>query len=115
MPDIGHAEKDLLREIRSNLELHEERLTRRKTHPDRRTSEMCVIHRYHKSFGASVRVLAPLRVRKGGRENGIRLLRGRIEGFLTKEEKIEMLKEYKESLEKEAKGVQERIKELEKN
>jgi len=34
--------------------------------------------------------------------------------FLTKEEKIEMLKEYKESLEKEAKGVEERIKELEK-
>jgi len=34
--------------------------------------------------------------------------------FFTKEEKIEMLKEYKESLEKEAKGVSERIKELEK-
>jgi predicted metal-binding protein len=34
--------------------------------------------------------------------------------FLTKEEKIEMLKEYKESLEKEAQGVAERIKELEK-
>ena len=36
-------------------------------------------------------------------------------GFLTREEKIEMLKEYKESLEKEAKGVSERIKELQKN
>ncbi len=36
-------------------------------------------------------------------------------GFLTKEEKIEMLKEYKETLEKETKGVAERIKELEKN
>ena len=36
-------------------------------------------------------------------------------GFLTKEEKIEMLKEYQESLEKEAKGVAERIKELQKN
>lgn len=36
-------------------------------------------------------------------------------GFLTKEEKVEMLKEYKENLEKEAKGVSERIKELEKN
>ena len=36
-------------------------------------------------------------------------------GFLTKQEKIEMLKEYKESLEKEAKGVAESIKELEKN
>ena len=36
-------------------------------------------------------------------------------GFLTKEEKIEMLKEYKEHLDKEAKGVAERIKELQKN
>ena len=36
-------------------------------------------------------------------------------GFLTKDEKIEMLKDYKESLEKEAKGVAERIRELEKN
>jgi hypothetical protein len=35
-------------------------------------------------------------------------------GFLTKEEKIEMLNEYKESLENEAKGVAERIKELQK-
>ena len=35
--------------------------------------------------------------------------------FLTKEEKIKMLREYKEELEKEAKGVAERIKELEKN
>jgi len=34
--------------------------------------------------------------------------------FLTNEEKIEMLKEYKETLEKEAKGVAERIKGLEK-
>lgn len=38
-----------------------------------------------------------------------------IRSFLTKEEKIEILKEYKENLEKEAKGVSERIKELEKN
>ena len=38
-----------------------------------------------------------------------------MRGFLTKEEKVEMLKEYKENLEKEAKGVSERIKELEKN
>ena len=36
-------------------------------------------------------------------------------GFLTKDEKVELLKEYKEDLEKEAKGVAERIKELEKN
>lgn len=35
--------------------------------------------------------------------------------FLTKEEKIGMLKEYKETLDKESKGVGERIKELEKN
>ena len=33
--------------------------------------------------------------------------------FLTKEEKLEMLKECKDALEKEAKGIQERIKELE--
>lgn len=35
--------------------------------------------------------------------------------YFTNEEKIKMLEEYKESLEKEAKGVTERIKELEKN
>ncbi|MDE1798130.1 MAG: DUF5320 domain-containing protein [Candidatus Micrarchaeota archaeon] len=35
--------------------------------------------------------------------------------FLTREEKIEMLKEYQESLELEAKGVKERIAELEKD
>ena len=34
--------------------------------------------------------------------------------FLTREEKIEELKEYKETLENEAKGVAERIKELQK-
>ena len=34
--------------------------------------------------------------------------------FLSKEEKLEMMKEYKEALEKEAKGVSERIRELEK-
>ena len=34
--------------------------------------------------------------------------------FLTREEKLEMLKDYKETLEREAKGVMERIKELEK-
>lgn len=34
--------------------------------------------------------------------------------FLTREEKIEMLNDYKEALEKEAKGVTERIKELQK-
>ncbi len=32
--------------------------------------------------------------------------------FLTKEEKIEMLEEYKNSLEKELEGINERIKEL---
>lgn len=35
-------------------------------------------------------------------------------GFLTAEEKVEMLKEYKEELDLESKGVGERIKELEK-
>ncbi len=35
--------------------------------------------------------------------------------FLTKEEKIELLSEYKESLEKEAKGVAERISEMQKS
>ena len=34
--------------------------------------------------------------------------------YLTKEEKIELLKEYRDSLDLEAKGVAERIKELEK-
>ena len=40
---------------------------------------------------------------------------GEYRSFLTKEEKIEMLREYQETLEKEAKGVAERIKELQKN
>jgi hypothetical protein len=35
--------------------------------------------------------------------------------FYTKEEKMEMLKEYKDSLEKEAKGVAEKIKQLQKD
>ena len=35
-------------------------------------------------------------------------------GFLTNEEKVEWLKEYHDYLKKEAKGVEERIKELEK-
>jgi hypothetical protein len=35
-------------------------------------------------------------------------------GFLTSEEKIDMLKEYKKNLDLESKGVSERIKELEK-
>ena len=39
---------------------------------------------------------------------------GMNRSFLTKEEKIEMLTEYKDSLENEAKGVTERIKELQK-
>ncbi|MDE1846209.1 MAG: DUF5320 domain-containing protein [Candidatus Micrarchaeota archaeon] len=38
-----------------------------------------------------------------------------MRSFLTKEEKLEILKEYKKNLESEAKGVAERIKELEKN
>ena len=39
---------------------------------------------------------------------------GNSRSFLTREEKIEMLKEYKEELDKEAEGVTERIKELQK-
>ncbi|QQG38848.1 MAG: DUF5320 domain-containing protein [Candidatus Woesearchaeota archaeon] len=35
--------------------------------------------------------------------------------FFTKEERVEMLKEYKKTLEQEAKGVGERIRDLEKN
>lgn len=38
-----------------------------------------------------------------------------MRSFLTKEEKLEILKEYKEGLQKEVKGIDERIKELEKN
>lgn len=38
-----------------------------------------------------------------------------MRNFLTKEEKLEMLKEYKENLEKEVQGVAESIKRLEKN
>ena len=39
---------------------------------------------------------------------------GRVsKSFLTKEEKVSMLKEYKEDLEKEVQGIIERIKELE--
>jgi hypothetical protein len=34
--------------------------------------------------------------------------------FLTRQEKIEMLKEYKEALDNESKGVEEKIKDLEK-
>jgi len=35
--------------------------------------------------------------------------------FLTKDEKLEILKEYKQNLEKEVQGVSERIKQIEKN
>ncbi len=35
--------------------------------------------------------------------------------FLTKEEKIELLSEYKESLQKELKGIEEKIKDLKNN
>ena len=38
-----------------------------------------------------------------------------MRSFLTKDEKIEILKEYQKNLEEEAKGVAERIKELQKN
>ncbi|TLX86493.1 MAG: hypothetical protein E6K97_11205 [Thaumarchaeota archaeon] len=38
---------------------------------------------------------------------------GRVRNFLTKEERISLLKEYSDGLEKEVKGIKERIKELE--
>jgi hypothetical protein len=37
----------------------------------------------------------------------------RVRNFLTKEERISLLKEYSDDLEKEVKGIKERIKELE--
>ena len=37
----------------------------------------------------------------------------RVRNFLTKEERITLLKEYSDGLEKEVKGIKERIKELE--
>jgi hypothetical protein len=40
---------------------------------------------------------------------------GEMRRFLTKEEKVEILKAYKEGLQKEVKAVEERIKELGKN
>jgi hypothetical protein len=39
----------------------------------------------------------------------------RARGFLTSQEKVEILKEYQKDLEKESQGVSERIKELEAN
>lgn len=38
---------------------------------------------------------------------------GEVRSFLTKEEKVSMLKEYKDDLEKEVQGITERIKEME--
>ena len=38
-----------------------------------------------------------------------------MRGFFTKKERLEMLKGYKESLENEASGVEDRIKELERS
>ena len=40
---------------------------------------------------------------------------GRFRKFLTKEEKVDMLKEYQNTLEKEAKGVSEKISKLKKD
>lgn len=39
---------------------------------------------------------------------------GEMRQFFTADEKIEMLEDYKEQLEREAKGIEERIKELKK-
>jgi len=38
-----------------------------------------------------------------------------MRSFLTKEEKVEILQGYKKSLEQEVKGIEERIKDLQKN
>ena len=38
---------------------------------------------------------------------------GKVRSFLTREEKISMLKEYKRNVRREAQGITERIKELE--
>jgi len=38
---------------------------------------------------------------------------GKVRSFLTREEKVSMLKEYKDDLDREVQGVTERIKELE--
>ncbi|MDE1832875.1 MAG: DUF5320 domain-containing protein [Candidatus Micrarchaeota archaeon] len=38
-----------------------------------------------------------------------------MRNFLTREEKLEILKEYKDNLQQEIKGLEERIKDLEKN
>ena len=40
---------------------------------------------------------------------------GKARSFLTKDERITLLKEYKDDLEKEAQGVSEKIKDLEKS
>lgn len=47
--------------------------------------------------------------------DGSRFGNQNVRSFLTREEKIELLKEYKNDLEKEVQGVSERIKELETN
>ena len=40
---------------------------------------------------------------------------GSFRTFLTREEKIELLNEYRESLEKEVQGIKEKVKDLEEN
>jgi hypothetical protein len=50
-----------------------------------------------------------------GCDGGCQEMRHGMRNFLTKEEKLEILKSYKEELESEVKGVEERIKQLEKN
>jgi hypothetical protein len=48
-----------------------------------------------------------------GYSSGCETVFGRVRSFLTREEKLSMLKEYKDDLEKEVQGITERIKELE--
>ena len=50
----------------------------------------------------------------GGSYNGVNAVGAqKSRSFLTREEKVDLLKEYKSDLEKEVKGVSERINELE--
>jgi len=50
----------------------------------------------------------------GGENMGSDCCGSTCRSFLTKDEKVEKLKEYQEAIEKEAQGVKERIQELEK-
>jgi hypothetical protein len=48
-----------------------------------------------------------------GCSSGLSSSNQKVRGFLSRDERIDLLKEYKNDLEKEAQGVSERIKEIE--